>query len=123
MKLQRLLDECIEALTESAYEEYTPDDILSHFGATVNTNDGYIDLWMTRQRGGHYTCEVTISHDDLWKNTAERYSRNFEDYLSKELDDCVDWDALQERFEYDNETEWEAHGFRDEADFWKWKEG
>lgn len=123
MKLKKLVDKCIDALNESAYEEYTPDDYPKNFGATINTNDGYIDLWMVRHKYDHYTCEACVYHDDESKNTEERQLKNLEEFLAKELDDCVDWDDLHERFIYDNEDEWEAHGFRDEADFWHWKEG
>lgn len=123
MELKKLVDECIEALQESAYGEYMPDDYPKNFGATVNTNDGYIDLWMTRCKNGDYAAEVNVCHDDESKNTDERHAKNLEEFLAKELDDCIDWDALEERYQDDTEDEWQAHGFRDAADYWGWKEG
>ena len=123
MKLQKLIGQCTDALNESAYESYEPDNEPKSFGATINTNDGYIDLWMTREKYGHYSCEALISHDDEAKNVPERYLKNFETFLSEQLADCIDWDALEEKFQYDTMDEWQAHGFRDEADFWHWKEG
>ena len=123
MKLQKLINQCVDALNEAAYEDYTPKDIPKQFGTSINTDDGYIDLTMYREKFGHYSCEAVVSHDDESKNVPERYPRNLETFLSEQLKDCVDWDALEERFRDDNMDEWQSHGFRDEADFWHWKEG
>lgn len=119
MKLQKLISQCTDALQEAAYEDYAPDCQPHHFGATVDTDDGYLDLWMTRRKDGHYSCEVVICHDI----DHGRDSENLTEYLSEALDDCIDWDALGERYQDDTEDEWQAHGFRDAADYWRWKEG
>lgn len=121
MKLERLIDECIEALQEEANNEWYPDfDHNDTIGATVNTDDGYVDLHYYYDKKAHtWMCEALVEHD---KDNGMACT-NLEQYLSEELEDCVDWNVAEEEYRDYAMDEWQAHGFRDAADFWHWKEG
>lgn len=129
MELKNLLGKCIDALQEKANETWTPswdrhDDTVS---ANVDTNDGYIDLFYYYDKKTHFwECEVTVYHnyeDDEDNPKHGLNSENLQNFLAEELSDCVDWDVCEEEYRYATMDEWEEHGFRDEADFWKWKMG
>lgn len=118
MKLEKLIEECVEALQQEANNEWYPDfDHSDTIGVTVNTNDGYIDLHYYYDKG--WKCEAIVCHDDDYK----RCSPCLEAFLENELEDCVAWNIAEDEYrEYDMD-EWQRHGFRDEKDFWHWKEG
>lgn len=128
MKLEKLVNECIDALQEEASKEWNPQwDRNDTVGATINTNDGYIDLhyyWDKKTR--YWECEVIVYHDYEDNEDNPKYgieSTNLQKFLETELSNCVDWAACEEDYRYATMDEWEEHGFRDAADFWHWKEG
>ena len=128
MKLENLVNECIDALQEKANEDWTPEwSNYDTVGATINTNDGYIDLFYYYDKKTHFwECEVVVYHDYESEEDNPKHglnSENLEKFLAQELSDCVDWDVCEEEYRYATMDEWEEHGFRDEADFWHWKEG
>ena len=116
MKLKKLIDECYDALTEDIKEAVRCD--IERANATVNTDDGYIDLYCDRKGD----IGALVFHDD---EEREHNSDNLEKHLIDNLKGMVDWDSIEEEVmedeSYDNE--WNDHGFRDAADFWHWKEG
>lgn len=65
------------------------------------------------------TIKVFLYHSD---EDNERECPNIVDYIDAET---YDWEELAD--EYDDAAVacdgWNEHGFRDEADFWRWKEG
>ena len=121
MKLSKLIEECADALQEEAGKEleYYEDD--KPFCVTVNTNDGYIELFYKK---GDVEVEVFHDYEDDVDNPkrGER-SKNLEAFLAKALHDCVDWDAVEESWREASMDVWQQHGFDSEADFWRWKEG
>lgn len=128
MELKQLVNECIDALQEAANRDWHPawgsHDTLSD---NVNTNDGYIDLYYYYDKKTHFwECEVVVCHDYESEENNPKYGKedtNLQKFLEKELSECIDWSVCEEEFRYANLDEWESHGFRDEADFWHWKEG
>lgn len=81
----------------------------AHFSScTVNTNDGYIDLWMDDCGN----IEVIITHDNESEGECPILCKAIEDGLP-------DWSETVEQWEEDNQYEDErtSHGFRDEADY------
>ena len=122
MKLKSLIDECIDALNDAAYEKWEGEPF--PFGATINTNDGYIDLYYSYEgtkKGWH--CDAVINHDDLYKNMNGKSLDNFESFLSNHLSNSINWDFIEEKVKENSLDEWQSHGFDSEADFWHWKEG
>ena len=121
MELKKLIDECIEALQEEAGSDYSYYEDDTPFGATVNTDDGYIDLWYTDG-----DVEATVYHDYEGDTNHPRYgvsSVNLEKFISDALHDCVDWSVIEEEWKEWSMDEYQWHGFNSEADFWRWKEG
>lgn len=128
MELKKLIGECIDALQEKANEAWDPSwDNNGTVSATVNTDDGYIDLfyaWSKKTR--FWECEAVVYHDYEEDEDNPKYgheSVNLEKFLERELSNCVDWDVCSEEYRDAMMDEWESHGFRDEGDFWRWKEG
>ena len=64
---------------------------------------------------------------------AENAVFGFEHVLLKSFDDSIkiavndflgeELDEIRDIQEFENETEWERNGFKDEQDFWNYKEG
>ncbi|MBO4787068.1 MAG: hypothetical protein J5510_08375 [Prevotella sp.] len=114
MKLEILTGKCYDAITESIKEA-----VRSGIGnalASVNTNDGYIELYSKRNG----SVDAYVYHDD--KN---RYhdDKNFEAFLSKKLDKEVDWYSIEEEIREERESYdiWDDHGFNGEDDYRNWK--
>ena len=65
------------------------------------------------------TVKVYIYHCD---ENNERKCPNIVDYIETNTPDWKDLSSAYDEaaVEYD---EWQEHGFRDEADYWRWKEG
>jgi hypothetical protein len=82
--------------------------------ATVDTNDGYIDIELNNLND----ASVVIVHDNESEHDCPLLCKAIESALP-------DWDTIEEQWEEDNpeEDEYEAHGFRDEADYLNWKYG
>lgn len=121
MKLEKLIEECIDALQEEAGKDYAYYEDDEPFGVCVSTNDGYIDLFYNKGK-----VEVTVVHDYESDVSHPRYginSTNLEAFLAKELLDSVDWTDIEEKWREDSMDEYQLHGFDSEADFWRWKEG
>ena len=45
------------------------------------------------------------------------------EYLEKQLAGCVDWDVAEDCWREADMDEWQLHGFRDEADYNRWRFG
>lgn len=121
MKLEKLVNECIETLQEEAGTDYSYwyDD--EPFGACVSTECGSIDLFY---KNGD--VEVQVIHDYEGDVNHPRHgvnSTNLEAFLTDALFDCVDWTEIKQKWAEDNMDEYQLHGFNSEADFWRWKEG
>ena len=121
MKLERLIDECAEALQEEACNDWGTRDS-GFFGVCVDTKDGYLDIGYKKDEKGHWEAEVIVYHDNESQRNP-RYSTNIEQYLSDMLYDCVDWDAVEDEWRENDMDEYQRNGFDSEADFWRWKEG
>ena len=120
MELKKLIKVCADALNEEAGTDYTYIEDKS-FGATVNTDNGYIDLWYTKG-----DVEVVVYHDYECDPNHPRYginSTNLEKFLTDALHECVDWTDIEEKWRDDNMDEFQRNGFDSESDFWRWKEG
>lgn len=113
MGLKQLIDELSNALFEEMCQGCRDDE---HFKASVDTNDGTIEVFYFR-KNGKWQIEVCIYQD----NDKGVELTNFQKYLENNIE--VDWDAVEEQWQENEMDEWQAHGFRDEADFWHWKEG
>ena len=121
MKLKKLVEECIEALNEEAGSDYYYWYDNEPFGVTISTNDGYIELFYDDG-----DIEVQVFHDYEYDEKHPRYgitSTNLEKFLTDALLDCVDWDAIKEKWRENEMDEFQRNGFDSEADFWRWKEG
>lgn len=121
MKLEKLINECADALQDEAGKDYSYYDDDEPFGANVSTNDGYIDLWYDK---GDVTA--VIVHDYESDVNHPRYgvcSTNLEKFIADALTDCVDWDAIKDEWHEYSMDEYQRNGFDSEADFWRWKEG
>lgn len=111
MELKKLIKECCDTLQEEVMQEIQADD----YSATVTTESG--DIYLSLSDGVmNYILTVEIVHND-----NEHESPNLEAFLEKHID--LDWDAVTDAWREASMDEWQAHGFRDEADFWRWKEG
>ena len=111
MELKKLIEECSARLQEAVEEEIDAED----YNATVETNDGYVYLTLINY-GGSYDIEIEIDH-----NENMRRSPNLEEFLTEKVD--INWEGAKDVWREATMDEWESHGFRDEADFWYWKEG
>lgn len=122
MRLSELIKQCADNLQDVVNEEWTPEDDLSTtYSAIAVTNDAVVDLYYAYCKPlKQWQCEATICHN---ATGYTRESRNVEEYLEAALADCVDWNAAEEYYKDHYMTEWEYNGFRNEADFWRWKEG
>lgn len=116
MKLTKIKNECYEAMVEAIKSEIDSSGIehATCACATVDTNDGYIDLSINH----HNDTSVVITHDNESEHDCPLLCKAIESALP-------DWEAIAEQWEEDNpeEDEYEAHGFRDEADYLNWKYG
>lgn len=121
MRLEKLIDECVEALQEEACNDSGSLDS-GFFCVCVNTNDGYIDIGYAKNKKGDWEAEVNIIHDN-YSLGKQHSSPNVEKYIEDMLYDCVDWDAAEEKWLEDDMDEYQRNGFRDAKDFWNWKEG
>lgn len=112
--IQKLIDDCHEAMVEAINEECNdsgPEDATSA-STSVITNDGKIDLWMDKSGN----TEVAVYHDNDSENECLRLCVAIEEGLP-------DWEETVEQWIKDNpyEDEWTLHGFRDEADYLRWR--
>lgn len=114
MRLQKLINECAKALQENANDGYMPGSEDDSVLASVSTEDADIDLCYKKGE-----VEVTIYHC----GEKDHDSRNLQNYLAENLEDCIDWDAIREEWNEGYMDEYQRHGFSSEADFWRWKEG
>ena len=108
----QIIDECVEAI-ESAIDSALECDCQSRDAvATVDTNDGYIDLYCNTDGN---TADV-IHDDDREHNSST---------LEKQIADAMpDFGEYAEQWMDDNTSDyWDDHGFRDEADYNRWKYG
>ena len=111
MELKKLIEECSEVLQEAMN---TGEYEAPYYGATVNTDNGYIDLsyYVSNRQ-----LEVVVCH----YRDIEIESPNLEKYLSEHIE--VSMEEAREYWRDHNLDVWQANGFRDERDFWRWKEG
>lgn len=120
MKLEKLIEECADALQEEAGKDYAYYEDDEPFNVTVSTNDGYIELFY-----GKNDVEVVVFHDyeTVGHPRFGVRSVNLEKFLTDALRNCVDWTDIEEKWRDDNMDEFQRNGFDSEADFWRWKEG
>lgn len=121
MELKKLVEECIEALQEEAGKDFSYFEDDTPFGVTVNTHDGYIELWYDKG-----DVEAIVYHDYEDDLSHPRYgidSTNLQDFLAKKLEGCVDWSVIEDEWRENSMDVYQRNGFNSEADFWHWKEG
>ena len=120
MNLQQLIDKLAEKLQKTANEEWNPEwDKNNTLSTHYPTDNGDISLFYYWDKTTHFwECEVEIYHDE-----NEHISSNLEKFLSDELSECVEWGVCEDEWRDAYQDEWQSHGFRDEGDFWRWKEG
>lgn len=115
MNLTKIKNECYDAMVEAIKSELNSEgiDCARCAYATVDINDGYIELSINR-----YDTSVVIVHDNGNEHDCLLLCKAIEEALP-------DWDAIEEEWQEENpeEDEYEAHGFRDEADYLNWKYG
>ena len=115
MNLTKIKNECYDAMVEAIKSELDSEgiDCASYAFATVDTNDGYIELSISR-----YDTSVVIVHDNDNEHDCPLLCTAIEKALP-------DWYAIEDEWQAENpeEDEYEAHGFRDEADYLNWKYG
>ena len=115
MELKKLIDDLSQELFNEMCQGCEYDD---YYSIALNTeSNGYINVWYGLL-GGLWDIEVTVEHGD---DNNRHETPNLEEFLESRID--IDWDAVKEYWRDNNLDEWQAHGFRDEADFWHWKEG
>ena len=116
MNLTKIKNECYEAMVEAIKSELNSEGIDWAYNAcaTVDTNDGFIELVIDH----HSDTSVVIVHDNGNEHDCPLLCKAIEEALP-------DWDAIEEEWQEENpeEDEYEAHGFRDEADYLNWKCG
>ena len=116
MNLTKIKNECHEAMVEAIKSEIGSEGIDWAYNAcaTVDTNDGYIELVIDH----HNDTSVVIVHDNGNEHDCPLLCKAIEENLP-------DWDAIEEEWQEENpeEDEYEAHGFRDEVDYLNWKYG
>ena len=114
--IQKLINECYEAMVDAINEECNVNgsEEARSAACTVNTDCGYIDLRMDRLGN----TEVIIVHDNGSESECPLICKAIEDGLPGWSDTVGQW-------ERDNpyEDEWTSHGFRDEADYIRWRYG
>lgn len=83
-------DAMYEAMKEAIYngERYAC--------ATINTNDGYIDLYISKDG----TVGVEVSHDDLTKKRKTNY--NLERFIENILRDMDSWREVEDEVKAEN---------------------
>ena len=95
MKLEKLIQECQEALCEDIEQSILCG--LSHANAYIDTKDGKIEIYSDRR----YGLEVYVFHND---DTREHDSQRLEDYIENNI--LADWwgieVAIEERSEYND---------------------
>lgn len=115
MNLTKIKNECYDAMVEAIKSELNIEgiDCARCAYATVDTNDGYIELSIIVT-----DTSVVIVHDNGNEHDCPLLCKAIEESLP-------DWDAIEEEWQEENpeEDEYEAHGFRDEADYLNWKYG
>jgi hypothetical protein len=116
MNLTKIKNECYEAMVEAIKSEIGSSgiDYATYACATVDTNDGYIELEIDH----HNDISVVIVHDNGNEHDCPLLCKAIEEALP-------DWDVIEEEWQEENpeEDEYEANGFRDEADYLNWKYG
>ena len=114
--IQKLINDCYDAMVDAIYAECNDNgsEDARSASCTVDTNDGYISLWMDNCGN----TDVTISHDNDSEDECPLLCKAIEDGLP-------DWRDTVEQWEEDNpcEDEWTRHGFADEADYIRWRYG
>lgn len=114
MELKRLIEDLSQALYDEMCQGCEDD---TSFSGSVPTPHGQIEVYYHKVNGD-WNLDVYVYHDD---DDNEHETPNLEAYLADKID--IDRDAVEEYWRDYNMDEWQSHGFRDEADFWHWKEG
>lgn len=113
MTRKDLIYKCAEAILEAMYEEFceTSSGEFARATATVDTPAGCIEIYTDSNN----EAEVIVYH-----NGEERESPRLEAAIK---DAIPGWNESREQWEQDNpfEDEWTSHGFRDEADYNRWR--
>lgn len=110
--MAQLTERMSEAFSDRFNGEYTTGGIL----ADVHLDD---ESFLEVEIFANNTVDVYIYHRDEANKRAcpnvEKYIQDnmpsWRDYVDEYNDSCQPYD------------EWQEHGFRDEADYWRWKEG
>ena len=109
MELKKLVAACYDAIAEDIKESVKAN--LDNAIASVNTKDGYIDIYSIRNK--HTRAYVYHDNDE----DRDGISTNLDAFLSERLDMEVDWSRLEEQVEEEREDMWNSHGFADESDY------
>lgn len=76
---------------------------------------GVVEVNYTMQGKDKDSCEVLV-----YGSKAENHD-NLEEYLTDQLTCTLDWDAVEDYWREVNMDEWQAHGFRDAADYHRYR--
>lgn len=117
MRLEHLVEECEAALQEAANTD--EDNGRGTLSAKYETEKWCIDLYYYKEKN-LWKCEVCILH---YEGDSQRENPNLTEYLERKLEGCVDWSAAEDYWREASMDEWECHGFRDEADYNRWRFG
>lgn len=84
-KLDEFIRQCCEEISNEIIQEKAADNYPHEAFTIVNTNDGWVELYVSSLHGKH----VTVEHD----NGEERDSHNLAKFIEKAL---PDWDDVYE---------------------------
>lgn len=114
--IQKLINECYDAMVEAINDECEEEgsEYAKDASTNVETKDGCIELYMDKY--GNY--EVFIYHNNDSESECPLLCKAIEDGLP-------DWRETVEQWEEDNPPYdiWNEHGFRDAADYYKYRYG
>ena len=109
----KIIDDCIEAIENAIESALEYDAQASDAATSVDTNDGYIDLYC----GTDGNSAVVIHEDDRDGHDCPTLAKAIEDAMP-------DFGEYAEKWNEENEYDyWDDHGFRDESDYIRWKYG
>lgn len=107
-------DRLNDALEDAFIEAHNIHDCPESVVASVKFADGsYIEVELYKNNN----IEVYYYHAD---KSNQMDCPNITKYLE---DNLADWDVLKEMYDNYPTDEWQANGFRDEADYWRYRMG
>lgn len=102
-------------MRDDFFEAHNEEDHPTTAFADVHFDDGsFLEVELNKNN----TIDVYYYHAD---EKVDRDCPNITQYID---DNLPDWDEYLEQYEdAEPEDEWQAHGFRDEADYWRYRLG